>query len=292
MAESKVKDGNFISIQSFMVRDLQLKGNELLIYAIIYGFSQAENQIFSGSLQYLADWTNSTKQGVLRCLKTLLEKDYIQKNEKILNGVKFCEYYATDLSMVLNKVEYPDKQSLTEGIKESLPNNIDSDNTEDTIAKKKIEKAPQENTHTLFDRLYPNYNFSEALIAKMREWITYKVERKEDYKEQGMKSLLKQVEKKCSEFGDNAICDLIDDCMANNWKGIIFDRLKPQDAKNTGSSGGSLGNSFDTDDFFEAALRRSARGFDSEEKKELKTAGNDETVRRKAEDLQKRLGNA
>lgn len=287
MAENKVKDGNFISVQSFMVRDLQLKGNELLIYAIIYGFSQAENQVFSGSLQYLADWTNSTKQGVIRCLKSLLEKEYVQKNEKTLNGVKFCEYYATDLNTVLNKVEYPIKESLTGGIKESLPNNIDSDNTEDTIAKKKREKAPKENTHTLFDKLYPDYNFSETLVAKMREWITYKVERKEDYKEQGMKSLLTQIKKKCAEFGDNAICDLIEDCMANNWKGIIFDRLNQQ-SKNKPKN--EL-KSYDTDDFFNAALQRSYSCLDTD-KPQPKTAGNDETVRKKAEDLQKRLGNA
>lgn len=125
MAESRVKRENYITVQGFMLTDLKLKGNELLIYACIYGFSQAENQVFNGSLQYLADWTNSTKQGVIRCLKSLLEKEYITKIEKNINGVKFCEYYATDLNTVLNKVEYPIKQSLTGGIKQSLPNNID-----------------------------------------------------------------------------------------------------------------------------------------------------------------------
>ena len=71
MAENKVKRENYITIQGFMLTDLKLKGNELLIYACIYGFSQAENQVFNGSLQYLADWTNSTKQGVIKCLKSL-----------------------------------------------------------------------------------------------------------------------------------------------------------------------------------------------------------------------------
>ena len=60
----------------------------------------------------------------------------------------------------------------------------------------------------------------------MGEWITYKTERKEQYKEQGMKSLLRQIETNCVLYGDQAICDLIDDSMANGWKGIIFDRLK------------------------------------------------------------------
>ena len=64
-----VKPENYITIQGWMVTELKLKGNELLIYALIFGFTQTTNQNFTGSLQYIADWTNSTKQGVLKCLK-------------------------------------------------------------------------------------------------------------------------------------------------------------------------------------------------------------------------------
>lgn len=130
---SKVKNENFVAIQGWMVTELGLKGNSLLIYAIIYGFSQAEGQVFTGSLQYLADWTNSTKQGVLKNLKNLINAGLIEKKEKIVNGVKFVEYYVTKFNGVLNKVEWGSKQSLMGGIKQSLPNNIDINNIEDNI---------------------------------------------------------------------------------------------------------------------------------------------------------------
>lgn len=116
-----------------MVKDLELKGNELIVYAIIYGFSQTENQAFTGSLQYLADWTNSTKQGILKNLKSLVSKGLIQKKETLVCDVKFCEYYATEFNGVLNKVEQGIKQSLMGGIKQSLTNNIDKDNKENNI---------------------------------------------------------------------------------------------------------------------------------------------------------------
>ena len=137
MAESKVKRENYICVHGWMILDLGLKGNELLVYACIYGFSQAENQVFSGSLQYLADWTNSTKQGVIKCLKSLVEKGYIVKDEKLINGVKFCEYHATKLNGVLNKVDRGMQQSLMGGIKQSSPNNIVPDKIEDNIGDKK-----------------------------------------------------------------------------------------------------------------------------------------------------------
>ena len=87
-----VKNKHFIVVHEFMVRDLHLKGNELLIYAIIFDFSQTKEQKFSGSLRYLAGRTNSTKQSVLNSLKSLMQKGYIKKEEQIINGVKYCSY--------------------------------------------------------------------------------------------------------------------------------------------------------------------------------------------------------
>lgn len=129
----KVNDENFICIQGWMINNLKLKGNELLVYAIIYGFSQDGESRFTGSLQYLADWTNSSKQGVMKNLKSLADKGYIEKTDRMINGVKFCEYYATKFNGVLNKVEWGIKHSLIGGIKHSLPNNKDIDNKNNNI---------------------------------------------------------------------------------------------------------------------------------------------------------------
>ena len=131
---SKVKDENFIHIPGWAVTRLGLKGNELFVYSIIYGFSQDGETRFTGSLQYLADWTNSTKQSCIKCLKSLAEKGYITKYEKIVNGVKFCEYKAViSKSMVVNKVKQGSKQSLTGGIKQSLPNILDNNTIDNNI---------------------------------------------------------------------------------------------------------------------------------------------------------------
>lgn len=101
-------------------------------------------------------------------------------------------------------------------------------------------KSVRETTHTLFKRLAPDYIFCmdrhAELTAKVEEWIQYKMERKESYKEQGMKSLLRQIENNALTYGDQAICDLIDDSMANGWKGIIFDRLKKSPVRSNARS--------------------------------------------------------
>lgn len=138
----KVQNENYVLIQGWMINELKLKGNELIVYAIIYGFTQIEGQLFNGSLQYLADWTNSTKQGVVKNLKSLIEKGLIKKNDKVINGVKFCEYYVTKFNEVCNKVEQGIQQSLIPPMQQSLTNNINIDNTNNNINNNKKFKKP------------------------------------------------------------------------------------------------------------------------------------------------------
>lgn len=96
----------------------------------------------------------------------------------------------------------------------------------------------RENTHSLFQRLLPEYSFSDSLVERIEEWIIYKAERKDAYKEQGLKALLRQIENNAKKYGDQPICDLIEESMANGWKGIIFDKLKQkeQETKRTAST--------------------------------------------------------
>ena len=108
---------------------------------------------------------------------------------------------------------------------------VTDSNATDKIRKEEIRTDKnrgdkKETTHDLFLRILPDYIIPDPLKAKMEEWITYKTERKETYKEVGMKSLLRQIENNQLMYGEKAVCDLIDDSMANGWKGIIFDRLK------------------------------------------------------------------
>ena len=51
----------YIVIQDWMISDLQLKGNELLTYALIYGFSQDGESEFKGSLKYISEFLGVKK---------------------------------------------------------------------------------------------------------------------------------------------------------------------------------------------------------------------------------------
>lgn len=99
-------------------------------------------------------------------------------------------------------------------------------NLERLAGEKQAALPARETQVQIFRRLVDGYVISDYVKEKMETWFKYKTERKEPYKEQGMKSLLKRVETNTGKYGDQAVCDLIDDCMSSNWKGIIWEKLE------------------------------------------------------------------
>ena len=81
-----INDGNYITIQGWMRTELNLSGNELIVYAIIYGFSQNKQGEFTGSAQYLADWVGCTRRTIMSILNKLVEDGTISKTETVLNN--------------------------------------------------------------------------------------------------------------------------------------------------------------------------------------------------------------
>lgn len=89
----------------------------------------------------------------------------------------------------------------------------------------------QTNNISTFLFLISNFKFLEdkgLLREKIEEWLKYKWERKEYYKETGFKSLLAKLEKATNQYGVENMLNLIDECMASNYKGIIFEKLEKQ----------------------------------------------------------------
>ena len=93
------------------------------------------------------------------------------------------------------------------------------------------------------DRLIAECGFSLDLEEAVKDWMTYKAEKRQAYKETGFKNLLSQIKGNAERYGDWAVAQLIRECMASNWQGIIFDRLQKE--KNNNRSGTGNGNGVD-----------------------------------------------
>lgn len=65
-----------------------------------------------------------------------------------------------------------------------------------------------------------------TLREAVEKWVTYKGERREEYKPVGLQSLVTQITKAAEGYGEEAMIDVITRSMAANYKGVVFDWLK------------------------------------------------------------------
>lgn len=91
---SIVKNESYITIQGWMKNELNLGGYELMVYAIIYGFSQDQRSEFTGSRQYISDWCGCNVRTVQRTLNSLMDKKLITKTKTSSGTLKTCHYVA------------------------------------------------------------------------------------------------------------------------------------------------------------------------------------------------------
>lgn len=121
-----MKNENYINIQGFMINDLNLKGNELILYAVIYGFSQDGQSEYFGSERYIAKSLSLTKKSVSNLLDKLLEKKLIERVSESHYKVKLRGG---------KKVSHPGEESIPLGGEESIPNNNNTINNTNSTAK-------------------------------------------------------------------------------------------------------------------------------------------------------------
>lgn len=146
-----IRDENYINIQGWMLNRLGLKGNELLVYAIIYGFSQNHESSFTGSIRYLSDFIGCSKRTVLTSLQRLSDMGLILKIERWANNVKYCEYAVVEqggeiISPVVKNFPKPGEEISSQVVKnfpkggEKISPNNKSDNKVDTKVINKVGK--------------------------------------------------------------------------------------------------------------------------------------------------------
>ena len=75
-----MKDDSFITICGWMRTELNLKGNELLAYALFWGFSQDGDGSYHGSLNDLPQWLGCGRRTAMRTIASLESKGLVRKS--------------------------------------------------------------------------------------------------------------------------------------------------------------------------------------------------------------------
>lgn len=104
--EKEQSSGMSYRIYSFMLEELRLSGSELLIFAIIYSFTDGGQGLYYGTQDFLASASGTSVSTVKRVISRLLEKKYIEKCQcgercgyKALRNVKPKAQEASETSL-------------------------------------------------------------------------------------------------------------------------------------------------------------------------------------------------
>lgn len=142
----------FVRWEQFMRTDLGLKGSELYIYAVIYGFSK-QKKTFSGSLKYLSEVTGFTAVQSCNALKNLVNKGYIIKNAINARRIEYTALMPEELTakgLIRQTKEKavtspPENSSISENIENNTTMKTENElrKEHDRVYQKVLEKANQ-----------------------------------------------------------------------------------------------------------------------------------------------------
>jgi hypothetical protein len=163
---------DYIVVQGWMINDLNLNGNELMAYALIYGFTKDGQSEYTGSINYLANWLNCTRKTAIKILHDLVDKKLIKKTQIEVNNVIFNKYaIITPLVQKLHQGSVENTLGGSVNItlggsveitpNNTILNNTNIDNTKDNI-----------NTCFSFEsfwNIYPNKNNKKGCESKYKK---------------------------------------------------------------------------------------------------------------------------
>lgn len=153
-----MKDENYINIQGWMINKLNLKWNELILYAIIYWFSQDWNSKYKWSLSYIEKALKISKNTIISNLDNLIKRNLI---EKIIDDK--WNLYSANIELLNNlgsaETEQGECRNWTGGSAETEHNNNKYINYNNNIISNKL------------DIIDTNKNFFSILNEYEQTWI-------------------------------------------------------------------------------------------------------------------------
>lgn len=211
---SAVKDNNFIAIQGWMRTKLNLKGNELLIYALIYGFSQDGNSRFKGSRKYIAEWCGCSLDTVDRSLGSLINKGLLVKySHTDDHGNRLIDYVATQPTSAAAQAPAQDPWASTTNStpEQSQPPVVEP---EPKPQPKKTRKAKS------FDAIIDNYTNDPKTKDLLGAWLQNRKAKRAAMTDRAIQGNIDKLDRRAQE-SHMSINDYLDEVVCRGWSGFF-----------------------------------------------------------------------
>lgn len=220
----------YVVIPARVFYDRSISDRARMLYGLISNMSNQRGYCWAKNETLARFLGGASQETVRRLLKQLKDKGYIRVEDDIGGAVDRKIYLADSL------VFYPHKNVGVPGqICGGTPTKMWGLLNNDLINKENnTPQTPQGVSPELFGEM------TEGARAALTDWLTYKQERREQYRPMGLKSLITRTRKALETYGEAAVVDTIERSMSAGYQGIAWDwaaRYKPEGAKEEDMSG-------------------------------------------------------
>ena len=169
-----MKEGDYINILAPMRSTLKLKGNALLLFALIHGYSKDQVGRCRASLSYMAEWLDTDKAAVSKLINKLSKAGYINKLEYYSGGVKCFEYTANYEAMLVKAMRGEPMGLESPSVKGSCQNDNGCQNDKKGLSKrqKTVVKMTTKNNNII---IYNNFFSAEPAQQEEEKKNFYKL---------------------------------------------------------------------------------------------------------------------
>lgn len=226
-----IKDENYFVVHGWMRNKLNLKGLDLDVYAVLYGFSQDGESEFRGTVKYIMDFTGGGRTAVKSSLNRLAENQFIRKVERNQKTGEPNGYICTpleELYVILqggrNTTTPPDGKRLGGGLKTTTPwaendhnKEIYKEDYKEIVSKKESKNLKNKKDLQSYEEIFEDFGVGNILKEAYFRFIAHlKVNHNVVMLNERLQTLIIRM-----DFSYKEDCDKIralDEAIAKNYK--------------------------------------------------------------------------
>ena len=184
----------------------RLNANDIALWYALMSVANKTNwqSEFTVAIMVLEIKSGLNRKSVQRARNKLKEFGYIDFKQR--GGNQSAMYTINSL------VSRTDPQSVPQSDPQSVPIN--------RLEEKRLEKEKKTKAKKDFESLLDDKGFSDELKTAIYDWLRYKSERGESYKNTGLTKLVSEIATTSASHGERGIISVISKSMASNYAGF------------------------------------------------------------------------
>ena len=162
----KIDNKLYYQVAGWMINDLNLKGQELICYAVIYSLSQLGQGRYLAGLDYLASFMQCSQPTASKALKGLQDRGLIAKEEVTTDTGRRVLYYCTNPDEGEKESYRGVNKNFMDGVnKKFMDNNINNKEYNNINNKSCSNEQPKDDEFEEFWKIYRKGSKQAALKA-------------------------------------------------------------------------------------------------------------------------------